>query len=76
MGLLEKTSHRRAKEFVPFSPEMEHHSLEATINSVIPNWVDRVGDPGHPIVTETFNQQIGPIVGLRIQRNGEVVETN
>ena len=63
-------------EFISFSDEMNRRSLEVTMNSVIPNWVNRVGDPDHPIVAETFNRKVGPIVGLRIQRNGEVVKTN
>ena len=63
-------------EFIPFSNEVNRRSLEVAMNSVIPNWVNRVGDPDHPIVAETFNRKVGPIVGLRIQRNGEVVKTN
>ena len=63
-------------EFVPFSGEMDRRSLESAMNSVIPNWVDRVGGPEAPIVADTFNNEVGPIVGLRIQPNGEVVKTN
>ena len=61
---------------VPFSDEMNRRSLESAMNSVIPNWVDRVGGPDAPIVADTFNNKVGPIVGLRIQPNGEVVRTN
>ncbi len=60
-------------EFVPFSDEMNRLSMEVAISSVVPNWIDRVR--GRKVV-ETFNQKVGPIVGLRIQRNGEVVKTN
>ena len=63
-------------EFIPFSDEMNRRSLESAMNSVIPNWVDRVGGPDALIVTDTFNNKVGPIVGLRIQPNGEVVKTN
>ena len=30
------------------------------MNSVIPNWVDRVGGPDTPIVADTFNNKVGP----------------
>ena len=55
---------------------MNRYSLESAMNSVIPNWVDRVGGPDAPIVADTFNNKVGHIVGLRIQPNGEVVKTN
>ena len=47
-------------EFVLFSDEMNCRSLEAAMNSVIPNWINRLG---------------GPIAGLWNQGNGEVVNT-
>ena len=63
-------------EFIPFSDEMNRRGLESAMNSVIPNWVDRVGGPDAPIVADTFNNKVGPIAGLRVQPNGEVVRTN
>ena len=60
-------------EFIPFSDEMNRRSMEVAINSVVHNWIDRVR--GREIV-ETFNNKVGPIVGLRVQRNGKVVKTN
>ena len=63
-------------EFVPFSGEIKAHGLNVTIDSVIPEWVTRVGDTSHPIITETFNNKLGPIVGLRITPDGSVVRIN
>ena len=63
-------------EFIEFPSEMNAHSFEVAINGVIPNWVDRVGGPDTPIVADTFNNKVGPIVGLRIQPNGQAVKTN
>ena len=39
---------------------------------VVPAWINRVGGSAHPIITDTFNNKVGPIVGLRIRRNGSV----
>ena len=43
---------------------------------VVPAWVKRVGDTGHTIIADSFNQKVGPIVGLRIEADGTVVKTN
>jgi TRAP-type C4-dicarboxylate transport system substrate-binding protein len=54
-------------ELVEFSEELQEHSFNvAAMQYVIPAWVNRVGGPDHPAVTETFNKKIGPIVGLEI----------
>ena len=64
-------------ELVPFSDEILHHSFNtAVMENVIPGWVNRVGDPNHSIITDTFNNKLGPIVGLRINPDGRVVKTN
>ncbi len=63
-------------EFLPFSEELIFHSLNtAVIEHVVPGWVGRVGNTKHPIIADTFNNKVGPIVGLRIERDGAVVRT-
>jgi len=62
-------------EFTPFSEEMKRGSFDAAVNSVIPGWVERVGDASHPIIADTFNKKLGPIIGLRIDLDGTVVRT-
>lgn len=63
-------------EFIPFSEDMKLRSFEAAMNSVIPGWVNRLGGANYPIITDTFNNKLGPIVGLRINPDGRVVKTN
>ena len=61
-------------QFVPFSYEIKYHSLNtAAVEHVVPAWVNRVNDTSHPIISDSFNNKIGPIVGLRIERDGSVV---
>ena len=83
MGLLKNTSDDKrgagldAMEFVPFSDEMVYRSLNtAVMEHVVPAWVNRVGDASHPIIADTFNNKVGPIVGLKIESDGSVVKTN
>ena len=83
MGLLKNTSSDTrgagidAMEFVPFSEEMTFRSLNtAVMEHVVPAWVNRVGDTDHPIIADSFNQKVGPIVGLRIDDDGSVVKIN
>ena len=79
MGLLKNTTERGAgqdaMEFVPFSDEMNFRSLNtAVMEHVVPAWVNRVGNTNHPIIADSFNQKVGPIVGLRIEADGSVVK--
>ena len=81
MGLLKNTSDDPrgagidAMEFVPFSEEMTFRSLNtAVMEHVVPAWVNRVGDTSHPIIADTFNNKVGPIVGLKIEDDGTVVK--
>ena len=75
MGLLKNTT--AGLEFVEFSDEMNFRSLNtAVMEHVVPAWVNRVGDASHPIIADTFNNKVGPIVGLRIEADGTVVATN
>ena len=81
MGQIKNTTERGAgqdaMEFVPFSDEMNFRSLNtAVMEHVVPAWVNRVGDTNHPIIADTFNNKVGPIVGLRIETDGTVVKIN
>ena len=60
-------------EFVPFSLSMRDYLADvAAREHVLPSWIRSVGDPTNPIITETFNKGVGPIVGLRINPDGSV----
>ena len=59
--------------YVEFGPEMRAHSDNAVSNSVIPNWVDRVGLDS-PFV-ELFNRAIGPVVGIKIESDGAITRS-
>ena len=75
MGLLKNTE--AGLEFVEFSDEMKFRSLNtAVMEHVVPAWVNRVGDASHPIIADTFNNKVGPVVGLRIEADGSVTKTN
>ena len=83
MGLLKNTSDDPrgagidAMEFVPFSEEMNFRSLNtAVMEHVVPAWVNRVGDTGHSIIADSFNNKVGPIVGLWVDNDGTVVKIN
>lgn len=71
----ERGAGRDKMKFVPFSFEIKQHSFNTgVIEQVVPNWVNRVGYPTHPIIADTFNNKVGPIVGLRIEADGSVVK--
>ena len=79
MGLIKLTTERGAgrdkMEFVPFSYEVKYRSLNTAVpEHVVPAWVSRVGYTRHPIITDSFNNKIGPVVGLRIETDGLVVK--
>ena len=59
-------------QYVPLSDETRR---KVVVDHVIPAWFDRVGDPGDPIIAETFNGKLGPIVGMRINSDGTVTDT-
>ena len=59
--------------YVEFGPEMRSHSDRAVSNSVVPNWVDRVGLDS-PFV-DLFNRAIGPIVGITIESDGAITRS-
>ncbi len=61
-------------QYIPFSPELQNMSRQAAIDNVIPNWVDRVGNTRDPIITDTFNRKLGPIVDMHINSDGTVTD--
>ena len=61
-------------EFVEFNDEMRALSDRSVMESVVPNWVDRVGGPEQDIV-RVFNEKIGTIIGLKIETDGSIVRT-
>ena len=75
VGLIKTLDAAMSMEFIPFSEEMRRRSLEAAMTSVIPEWLRQVGSADAPFITETFNNKLGPIVGLRINPDGTVVRT-
>ncbi len=56
-------------EFVPFSQELKDAHLQASIDVVIPNWVDRNGGPTSE-GAKMFNEYVSPIVGVKINADG------
>ena len=73
MGLVKNQA--EGLEFIPFSAEMQEQSLNGSVmERVLPNWVKRVGDPTHPVITDIFNTNIGPLVGLKIESDGSVTK--
>ena len=72
MGLLKNTN--AGLEYRPFSPELQDYAFEnAVLGALMPSWVERVGGPDQPIV-DVFNEKVGPIVGVKINPDGSVVE--
>ena len=55
-------------ELVEFGPEAQALSKRAGAESVLPNWLQRLGypDKGQEVV-DVFNNKIGPFVGLRVE---------
>ena len=68
-------------ELVEFGPEAQELSKRAGAESVLPNWLERLGypDDGQDVV-DVFNNKIGPFVGLEVvlapgsERGFEVVD--
>ena len=54
-------------ELIEFGPEAQALSKRAGAESVLPNWLQRLGYPGEgQEVVDVFNEKIGPFVGLRV----------
>jgi len=63
-------------EYAEFSTEIRTLGFESAVESVIPGWIKRLGYPtsGRSTV-QTFNEHVGPYVGLYIDENGSAVRT-
>ena len=62
-------------ELVEFGPEIRQQGFRVAYESVLPNWLRRLGYPDKAQeVVDVFNNKIGPIVGLRIRADGTVVK--
>ena len=61
--------------YIEFGPEMRALSDKAVTESVLPNWVDRVGGPEEFFVQEVFNNAIGTVVGIQIGTDGTITRT-
>ena len=61
-------------DYIPFSNEVQELSRTAAIDQVIPNWTHQLGSANDPVVTDTFNNKLGPIVGMWIESNGTVTD--
>ena len=59
-------------ELVEFGPEAQALSKRAAAESVLPNWLQRLGYPeeGQNVV-DVFNNKIGPFVGLQVELDPE-----
>ena len=55
-------------ELIEFGPEAQALSKRAAAESVLPNWLQRLGypDKGQSVV-DVFNEKIGPFVGLEVE---------
>lgn len=65
-------------ELVEFSPELADHSLNVAVREhVIPGWLNRLGYPesGEEAVA-MFNDHVGPYVGMMINDDGSVSDTD
>ncbi len=61
-------------ELVPFSEAVSSKSFNtAVVDWVLPRWIDKVGDTNNPIIADTFNLKIGPIVGLHVKSDGTIL---
>ena len=64
----------RGMDYVLFSTELQQLSRQAAVNQVIPQWVRRVGGANNAIIADTFNNKVGPIVGMLIESDGSVTD--
>ena len=72
MGLLKNTD--AGLEYRAFSPELQEYAFEnAVLGALMPSWVERVGGADQPIIS-VFNEKLGPIVGVKVNPDGSVVQ--
>ena len=59
-------------EYVEFTPALKAALRQASLDVVVPNWVNRNGGPDSAAV-KMFNDLVGPIIGVSIDANGQAV---
>ncbi len=58
-----------------FSPEIKEYIFnEVFLKKVLPSWINRAGGPTGEAVA-LFNDAVGPVVGLRIERDGSITNS-
>jgi hypothetical protein len=60
-------------EYLEFSSEIKAALKKASMEQVVPNWVDRVGGADTPAVA-MFNTHVAPVLGVLIDSEGNVNE--
>ena len=60
-------------EFIEFTPELKAALKQASIDVVVPKWVERNGGPDSNAV-KMFNELVAPILGVSIDSNGKAVQ--
>jgi C4-dicarboxylate-binding protein DctP len=60
---------------IPFTDEVNAQLRKTALDSIIPNWVDRVGGPDTEAV-ELFNRIATPLLGVKINPDGSASEVN
>ena len=60
--------------FSEFTPGMRAAIRKAVVETIVPAWVQRVGDPDAEAV-RIFNAKVSPIVGMVVNADGSVSET-
>ncbi len=60
-------------EYIEFTPEIKAALKKASIEQVVPNWVERVGGVDTDAV-KMYNQYVGPLLGVMIGPDGQAVE--
>ena len=62
---------------IPFSPEdAVYIATQLGKENVVPGWINRLGYPGkNDEAVQIFNESVGPYVGLKIEADGSVVNT-
>jgi len=60
-------------EYIEFTPEIKTALRKASIEQVIPNWVDRVGGVDTDAV-RMYNTFVAPLLGVSIGADGQAVE--
>jgi len=60
-------------EYIEFTPEIKDALRKASIEQVVPNWVERVGGVDTDAV-RMYNEFVGPLLGVMIGPDGQAVE--